>query len=125
MTKVGIVSLSVSGIILVASFGLMAITKAERMNPTSNAANLLDTPRHPVTPQMEETAENLAKSVASDFDLPTYDGSNFHLLDELQKKPVLIIMTKDGCPCSMEAQPFFSQLAAHYSEKLTTVGVID
>lgn len=125
MTKVGIVALSLTGVMLLSSFALMAVTKAEREQPQSNTANIREVPRHPVTPQMAETAANLAKSIAPDFELPTGDDKNFHLLQELQSKPVLVIMTKDGCPCSIESQPFFSALAAHYADKLTTVGVID
>lgn len=127
MTKLGIASLSVSGLLIVGSFFMMALTKAERQNPQirSNAVNIQEVPRHPVSEQMQLTADNLAKSQASDFQLPTTSGKDFHLLDQLQKKPVLIVMTKDGCPCSIEAQPFYTALATNYADRLTTIGVID
>lgn len=119
--------LSASGCLFIAALALMFLAKTEKSNPKiqSSTVNIQEVPRHPVTPQMEETAKNLAESDAPDFTLPTVSGAPFHLLDQLQIKPVLVIMTKDGCPCSIEAQPFFSQLADHYQQKLTTIGVID
>lgn len=128
MSKLGIVALSLSGMLLLASFILMAVTKAEREKAgevRSNVVNIQDAPRHPVTEEMAERALNLAASEAPDFELPTSEGGSFHLLEALNEKPVLVIMTKDGCPCSIESQPFFTTLAMHYGEKLTTIGVLD
>lgn len=126
MSKLGIVALSLTGLMLVAAFGLMAMAKNPgEMTVTSNAVNIQEAPRHPVTEEMAERAKNLAESVASDFELPTSDGGTFHLLTELAEKPVLVLMTKDGCPCSIEAQPFFTQLAAHYGDAVTFIGVMD
>lgn len=119
--------ISISSSLFVAALVMMFLTKVENSNPriTSSTVNIQEVPRHPVSKEMEETAKNLAESLAPDFTLPTSDDKEFHLLEELQSKPVLIIMTKDGCPCSIEAQPFFSTLANHYKEKLTTIGIID
>ena len=126
MSKLGMLSLGLTGVMLVASafFFVMAGNKGD-LQIASNAVNIQDAPRHPVTEEMAERAKNLAESVASDFELPTSDGGEFHLLTELEAGPAVLIMTKDGCPCSIESQPFFTALAAHYGSAVTFIGVMD
>lgn len=125
MTKLSVVALSLTGVLVLASLGMMALAKNQAPAVSSNSLNLYNLPLHEVSNDMEATAANLAKSKAPDFTLPMGNGEDFHLLDQLAKTPVLLVFTKDKCPCSLEAQTFFSQLAKHYQPKVTFLGVMD
>lgn len=87
--------------------------------------NLLDTPRHPVTEDMWKKSRARAGQPAPLFVLQDHMGDKLQLTELLKKGPVVLVFTKDGCPCSMESQPFFNQLARHFAGKATFVGVID
>lgn len=91
----------------------------------SKNRNLLDEPRHPVTDPMWQTARAVAGKPAPNFDLLDPQGKQIVLAQEVRKGPVVLVFTKDDCPCSMEAQPFFNQLAKGFAGKVTFYGVID
>ena len=93
--------------------------------PLSQSPNLLDEPRHPVSEPMWQKSRAVAKKPAPNFTLKTPDGKTLTLFEECKKGPVILVFTKDGCPCSMEAQPFFNQLARGYGDKAVFLGVID
>jgi len=74
---------------------------------------------------MWQKARAVAGKEAPNFTLKTPDGKTVTLLDECRKRPVILVFTKDGCPCSIEAQPFFNQLSQGYGDKAAFLGVID
>lgn len=87
--------------------------------------NIKDVPRHPVTKQMEVEAASFIGNPLPRFTLPDTIG---HSVDSglLTKGfPSVIVMTKDGCPCSIEAQPFFTSMAKHYASAVKFVGLFD
>jgi peroxiredoxin len=91
----------------------------------SNAPNLLTEPRHPVTDEMVEDAESQRLKPAPDFELTNTHGEAVSLDSLLEHGPVILVTTKDECPCSIEAQPFFNELHNRFSDSATFVGVID
>lgn len=118
--------------IQVAVFGLSAVIVAGslvlanyRPAPKLSAPNLLDTPRHPITAEMEKAADAVVGGTAPEISLIDTDKKPQTLSGYLAKGPVVLVMIKDGCPCSIEAQPFFNELASHFSGKATFVGVTD
>lgn len=90
-----------------------------------DSANFALTPRHPVTQEMWDKAMAQGGAEAYDFRLSTSENEQFRLFDQLDKTPVVLIATKDGCPCSIESQPFFNQIAAAYQGKVSFVGLLD
>jgi len=90
-----------------------------------DSANFALAPRHPVTQEMWDKAMAQGGADAYDFRLTTSENEAFHLFDQLAKTPVVLIATKDGCPCSIESQPFFNQISAAYSGKVLFIGLID
>lgn len=90
-----------------------------------DSANFALAPRHPVTQAMWDRAMAQGGVDASDFRLTTSEGESFHLFDQLDKTPVVLIATKDGCPCSIESQPFFNELSKAYQGKALFVGLLD
>lgn len=123
MKPTGKVALAFSALLLIAAIALQA-SKPAFTGVTSNAVNLQDTPRHPVTPEMKADALARIGEPAPDFTLPDQTGKPWPLAKN-KDLPLVIVMTKDGCPCSIEAQPFFNQLAAHYQGKARFVAAID
>ncbi len=91
----------------------------------SNAVNLATTPRHPVTVQMERDAEAVPGHAAPEISLPDTTGKILNLSELLQKGPVVVVMMKDGCPCTIESQDFYNQIASNYLGKATFLGVMD
>lgn len=81
--------------------------------------------RHPVTKEMEIAAENLKRTPAPKFVLSDQNGDL--ISSDLLKsgKPTLLLFIKDGCPCSIESQPFFNDLAAKFGGDVHFLGIID
>src|SRR5262249_25617571 len=42
-----------------------------------------------------------------------------------ERRPLLLIFIKEGCPCSVEMEPFFHRLARIYADAACFAGVID
>lgn len=93
--------------------------------PTANVVNLATEPRHPVTLKMETDAKAVVGDKAPEIDLLDTDGKPWKLSDHVAEGPVVVVTIKDGCPCSIESQPFFNALAAAYTGKVQFVGVMD
>jgi peroxiredoxin len=61
---------------------------------------------------------------APDFSLPTLDGRNFTLADELARGPVVLAFFKVSCPTCQYTFPFLERLyKAYRSSGVTMVGV--
>lgn len=91
----------------------------------SNSVNMALEPRHPVTEAMRRSAEAVPGLVAPEIELPDTSGKTVRLSELVAKGPVLVVTIKDGCPCSIEAQPFFNQLAKDFARKFSILGVTD
>lgn len=110
--------------VLIASAGIMlALYKPPA---TGNMPNMLtEEVRHPVTLEMHEDAEERRGEPAPAFTLPTHSGGEVSLASALEKGPAVVVMTKDGCPCSVESQPYFNDLAKAYEGKITFIALMD
>jgi peroxiredoxin len=111
------VALTFSGLILVFSAILLSQAKNRPL------ASLPTEPRHPVTNAMLTTAEQKAKKQAPFAELDLAGGGKFVLTEALKKGPVVIVFTKEDCPCSMESQPVWNELARGFADRATFVGV--
>lgn len=90
-----------------------------------DSKNFALAPRHPVTQAMWDKAMKQGGADAYDFRLSTSESEQLRLFDQLEKTPVVLIATKDGCPCSIESQPFFNQLYNLYQDKAAFIDLID
>lgn len=81
--------------------------------------------RHPVTPEMEKAAAALKRTPAPKFMLTDHDSHQVGTGDLQLGKPSVLFFIKDGCPCSIEAQPVFNSLAKAYGGDAQFFGVID
>ncbi|MCW5937290.1 MAG: redoxin domain-containing protein [Fimbriimonadaceae bacterium] len=91
----------------------------------SEAPNLLDQVRHPVTEPMLARTEAIKGLECPEIILQDSFGKPLNLADQYKNGPLVLVFTKVGCPCSMEAQPFFNELAKKFGEGARFVGVID
>lgn len=103
----------------------MAMNKPAFEGVKATSENLRDTPRHPVTDEMRARAEAKEGELAPEIDLPSTSKENIQLSSLIDQKPVVVVMTKDGCPCSIEVQPHMTEIAKAYEGKVTFLGVID
>lgn len=81
-------------------------------------------PRHPVTERMLREA---AKRKLAPAYLPVLEdsaGMSQDLRAVNRTKPLVLIAIKDGCPCSIDAQPLFNSLASRYAGKAQFFGFI-
>jgi peroxiredoxin len=92
---------------------------------TSSAVNIAAEPRHPVTDEMATDADARTEKLAPDFELVDSEGVPVSLAGMLEKGPVVVVMTKDGCPCSIESQQFFNTIHTQMEGKVNFVGIID
>ena len=121
MRATSVLVLVVSAAIIFGSVVLMTY----RPGASSNMVNLASEPRHPVTVAMQEGARAEAGKPAPEISLVGSDKQPVKLSELLQYGPVVVVMAKDGCPCTIEAQAFFNQIARAYQGKVTFLGVMD
>jgi peroxiredoxin len=69
--------------------------------------------------------EKQAKTLAPGFEAKDVTGKLQNLGKIAAQRPVLMFFIQRDCPCSKEAAPFISQLAAHYRDRFTVIGVVD
>ena len=106
-------------------FGGAAWMASQRPRVEANVPNLLDEPRHPVTAPMWDEAEDVAGKKAPSFELNDSEGRPVRFGGVPPERPMVLVFTKDGCPCSIESQPYFNQLAKGFGERARFLGVID
>lgn len=100
------------------------ISLSRQAKAQSSPGNLFDVPLHPVTEPMWQKARAVAGRTAPNFTLPDQLGKSVTLSEECKRGPVVLVFTKDGCPCSVEAQPLFNDLSAA-NPGVTFLGIID
>ncbi len=82
-------------------------------------------PRHAVTKKMETITGAWARRVAPPFLVTDVAKKPVSLDDMVAKGPVFLYFIKDGCPCSVDAQPLFNHLRDKFKGKVSFIGVID
>lgn len=93
---------------------------------SSTGLNLEQTPRHKVSEEMVRNAESYVGKLLPDFTLPDSRGNTFESAVARESgKPKVLIMTKDGCPCSMEAQVNWNRMAIHYGGAVEFLAIMD
>lgn len=91
----------------------------------STSPNLLTGPRHPITGEMEAGSARLARKAAPDFELTDTTGKLWTRATVAAGKPLVVLAIKDECPCSLESQPFFNDLAKQTAGGVQFVGIIN
>jgi peroxiredoxin len=94
--------------------------------PTEPDWVVVDTEKkHLVTPEMRLATEKAAHTTAPAFRAEATDGKTYDLAEMVGEGPVALVFIKEGCPCSVESQPFFNRLHEAYGAAVPFFGVID
>ncbi len=104
-------------------FGLFSLGSAVMLYQ-AGVIRLPGQPRHPVTESMRQKADNAKAQGAVDFQLDSVEKGKIRMSSLWNDKPLLVVFTLPDCPCSIDSQPFFNQLAKNYEGKLNVLGVI-
>ena len=81
--------------------------------------------KHTVTRTMLRDAGEEAGRPAPPFVARGGDGATYSLATLTRGTPLALVFIKDGCPCSVAAEPYFQRLYHLYRGRLRLVGVID
>jgi len=81
--------------------------------------------KHLVTPEMLAATEKASQTAAPAFQAEATDGKTYDLAELTKSGPVVLAFVKEGCPCSVESQPYFNRLFEAYGTKVPFFGVID
>ncbi len=82
-------------------------------------------PRHPVTQIMLEESERMKLKLAPDFSGVDPLGKKWTFEELAAKRPLVLLFIKDGCPCSIDAQPIYNKLFEKFRGKAAFVGILD
>lgn len=82
-------------------------------------------PRHPVTATMAEEAEATARKPAPPFDAVDASGRRWTLESLTHERPLVLYFVKDGCPCSVDAEPLYQRMAEKFKTKVQFAAVIN
>jgi peroxiredoxin len=91
---------------------------------TSGASDHLGE-KHFVTPRQLADSNAMVSRVVDGLEATGHDGRRRRWADLSSGQPVVVVFIKDGCPCSVEFEPFFQRVAALYGGQVRFVGVID
>ncbi len=80
-------------------------------------------PRHKITDQMVLASKKFQGIAAPNFALHPVNGPAVSLNQLWNIGPVFIIFILHGCPCSIEAEPFFQSLYSGFDGKVTFIGI--
>jgi peroxiredoxin len=80
-------------------------------------------PRHPVTAAMSREAEAKAKKIAPAFNTKDVQGKPVVIGSPGAERPQFIYFILENCPCSIEAEPLFQDLAERFEGKVDFISV--
>jgi peroxiredoxin len=82
-------------------------------------------PKHYVTPSQLAASNAMVQRVVDDFAITTADGRRLDWPALSGGEAVLVVFIKNGCPCSVEFEPYFHRLFEAYRDTTRFIGVID
>jgi peroxiredoxin len=82
-------------------------------------------PKYPVSQETLQETSKSEKAAVRDTKLIFADSQTLQLSQLAKKGPIVCISIKEGCPCSMRAQPLFNNLHEIHNGKASFIGLID
>jgi peroxiredoxin len=86
---------------------------------------LIEPEKHVATEVMIRQATDKTAELAPTFSATDGQGMNHDSSTSLMQHPTVLIFIKNGCPCSVSAQPFFEKISKAYGDRVAFLGVID
>ncbi|HSI71800.1 MAG TPA: redoxin domain-containing protein [Fimbriimonas sp.] len=94
------------------------------MQPKVQTVDVLSgQPRHPVTAEMTQATGSKSAKVAPAFKAQDIHGKSVVIGSPSADRPQFVYFVLDGCPCSIEAEPLFHDLAKQFQGKVDFVSV--
>jgi len=81
--------------------------------------------KHVASPEMIRQAGERADRPAPPFSGTDGQGGAHDSRTMFGHRPVVLVFIKNGCPCSVSAQPFFDKIAKAFGDDTSFLGVID
>jgi hypothetical protein len=81
--------------------------------------------KHYVSPRQLADSNSMVQRRGGDFRATAQDGRRMDWDDISGGRPVVLIFIKEGCPCSVEVEPFFKRVERLYAGEARFAGVID
>lgn len=81
--------------------------------------------RHYVTPAQLTASSESTEQLITPLHAVTHEGRSVSWEDLSRGRPVVFVFIKAGCPCSVQFQPFFTQVERAYRNRVQFVGVMD
>jgi hypothetical protein len=89
------------------------------------AGNPAELDVHYVTPQQLTQSAALVTTVVPAVAATAHTHELFDWPRADERRPLLLVFIKEGCPCSVAMEPFFHRLARTYADTACFAGVID
>jgi peroxiredoxin len=80
---------------------------------------------HYVGPRQLVESNGMVQRQAGEFQAMAQDGRRLGWNELSDGMPVVLIFIKQGCPCSIEVEPFFQRIEKLYAGEVRFAGVID
>jgi peroxiredoxin len=106
-------------------FGWLGSREQNEIAAPNKVAAKLVAQKHYVTPIQLMECGALAKRRIESFRAVAQDGTPFQWPEAHGARPLVVIFIKQGCPCSVDFEPFFHRLELQYRGAALFVGVID
>jgi hypothetical protein len=114
-----------SCVALLAAAGFWSLRPGPARSSATPAAPRAEPEVHYVTPrQLAESAAVATISVPA-FSATAHTNEPFTWPRPGDARPLLLIFIKEGCPCSIEMEPYFHRLARTYADAACFAGLID
>lgn len=110
--------------VLFAGSGLVLAYRAHQ-KPKVDYGLTLGRPQHPVTPQMLMETSAKSNLRVPEVDRKDVYGKSVLIGAASAAKPQFVLFIKQGCPCSVDAQPYFNKLSQKYKNSVDFYGVMD
>jgi hypothetical protein len=120
------------GLLSAAAFALEAsLDESRRLGSTGSKGEpcegvlRLAAPKHYVTPSQLAASNAMVRRVVDDFAVTSAGGQRLDWPALSGGEAVVVVFVKNGCPCSVEFEPYFHRLFEAYRDTTRFIGVID
>lgn len=81
--------------------------------------------KHYVGPRQLAESNAMVSRLVDGFEVTGHDGRRLRWHDLSAGQPVVLIFIKDGCPCSVQVEPFFQRVESLYHDAVRFASVIN
>ncbi len=119
------ISWLLSCLALLAALGFWALRPGPAGSPPAPPAQSREPEVHYVTPRQLTASAALATTAIPLLTATTDREQSFTWPSPDDRRPLLLVFIKSGCPCNVELEPFFHRLERSYAGVVRFAGVID